>query len=347
MALKNRYEFLYFVDCIDGNPNGDPDAGNMPRMDPQDMRGLISDVAIKRRIRNFVQNVKGNESPYGIIVQHATNINRFIAQAHEQSGSAAKTGSREKTYAARKWLCENFFDVRTFGGVLSTGANAGQVRGPVQLSFLRSVDPIFPIEATITRMAVADDSRGKLVTVADYEKWEAEQDEDKLRTMGRKQFIPYGLYLGMGFVSAFLAEEASAADGGGTGFSEEDLELLLAALLNMYEHDRSSSKGLMSTVPALIVFRHVGTDSNPEQRGRQAKLGCAPAHRLFSLVNVHLKDGVSLPRKRSDYVFEIAASQLPAGVEIGFAVPGSDGVKLYWGTDRLSDALDDVEIRLL
>jgi CRISPR-associated protein Csd2 len=347
MALNNRYEFLYFVDCMDGNPNGDPDAGNMPRIDPQDMRGLISDVAIKRRIRNYVQSAKGNASPYGIIVQHATNINRFIAQAHEQSGNDARPGSREKTYAARKWLCENFYDVRTFGGVLSTGANAGQVRGPVQLSFLRSLDPVFPIEATITRMAVADDSKGKLVTVADYEKWEAEQDEDKLRTMGRKQFIPYGLYRGMGFVSAFLSEEATVHEGGGTGFSEEDLQLLWAALLNMYEHDRSSSKGLMSTIPAVIVFRHVGTDSDLAQRERQAKLGCAPAHRLFELVNVHLKEDIRLPRKRSDYVFEIAASRLPAGVEIGFALPGPNGVRLLWGTDGLQDALDDVELLLL
>ncbi len=346
MALKNRYEFLYFVDCTDGNPNGDPDMGNMPRVDPQDMRGLISDVAVKRRIRNYVQNLKGNASPYGIIVQHATNINRFIANAHEQSGSTAKAGSREKTYAARKWLCDNYFDVRAFGGVLSTGANAGQVRGPVQLSFLRSIDPVFPIEATITRMAVADDERKKLVTVADYEKWEAEQDEDKLRTMGRKQFIPYGLYKGMGFVSAFLSEEATVEQGGGTGFSEKDLQLLWSALLNMYEHDRSSSKGLMSTIPAVIVFRHAGTDSDPEQRVRQAKLGCAPAHRLFSLVSVYLKEGVTLPRKRSDYVFEIALSKLPAGVEIGFALPDADGAKLLWGADELKDALEDVEIRL-
>jgi len=347
MALKNRYEFLYFVDCTDGNPNGDPDAGNMPRIDPQDMRGLISDVAIKRRIRNYVQNLKGNVSPYGIIVQHSTNINRFIAKAHEQSGSDARPGSRERTYAARKWLCENFFDVRTFGGVLSTGANAGQVRGPAQLSFLRSIDPVFPVEATITRMAVADDNRGKLVTVADYEKWEAEQDEDKLRTMGRKQFIPYGLYRGMGFISAFLSEDATVQDGGGTGFSEEDLHLLWTALLNMYEHDRSSSKGLMSTIPAVVVFRHVGTDSDPGQRERQAKLGCAPAHRLFGLVNVHLKDDVRLPRQRSDYVFEVAVSQLPAGVEIGFAVPDPDGVKLFWGADGIKDALADIQLRLL
>jgi CRISPR-associated protein Csd2 len=244
--LNNRYEFLYFVECVDGNPNGDPDAGNMPRIDPQDMHGLISDVAVKRRIRNYVQDYKDNKAPYGIIVQHSTNINRFIAEAHEKDGSGAKPGTREKTYAARKWLCENYFDVRAFGGVLTTGPNAGQVRGPVQLAFLRSIDPVFPVEATITRMAVASDVKGG--TLADYEKWESEQDEDKLRTMGRKQFIPYGLYRGMGFVSAFLADQPTVKDGGGTGFSEEDLAVLWQALLGMYDHDRSSSKGLMSTM---------------------------------------------------------------------------------------------------
>lgn len=332
MSLKNRYEFLYFVECIDGNPNGDPDAGNMPRVDPQDMHGLISDVAVKRRIRNYIQNVKAGKAPYGIIVQHSTNINRFIAEAHREDTSGAKQGTREKTYAARKWLCEHYYDVRTFGGVLSTGPNAGQVRGPVQLSFLRSIDPVFPIEATITRMSVATEVKENSFTA--YTNWESEQDEYKMRTLGKKQFIPYGLYKGMGFVSAFLSDEATMY-GGGTGFSEEDLNLLWAALLNMYEHDRSSSKGLMSTLPPVIVFRHVGTDSNLEQRVSQARLGCAPAHRLFDLINVHRKEGVVLPRKRQDYIFEVTASKLPHGVEMGFVLPTASGVEVVWDSDKI------------
>lgn len=326
--LKNRYEFIYFVECVNGNPNGDPDAGNMPRVDPQDMHGLISDVAIKRRIRNYIQNFKKNMAPYGIIVQNSTNINRFITEAHEKSGSNAKLGTREKTYAARKWLCENYFDVRTFGGVLTTGPNAGQVRGPVQLSFLRSINPVFPIDTSITRMSVTQDVKGG--TVADYIKWEAEQEEDKLRTMGRKQLIPYGLFRGMGFVSAFLADDATD-EGGGTGFTEDDLAVFWQALLDMYEHDRSASKGMMSTIGPLIIFKHVGTDSNLQQRQSQARLGCAPAHTLFDLVTVKLKDSVNLPRDHSDYILDMALSRLPAGVEVGFAMPSMEGISINWG----------------
>jgi len=324
MSIANRYEFLYFVECINGNPNGDPDAGNTPRLDPQDMHGLISDVAVKRRIRNYVQTAKGNCSPYGIMVQQSTNLNRFIAKAHEEASTGraeAKMSNKEKVVKARRWLCDNYYDVRTFGGVLSTGANAGQVRGPVQVSFLRSVDPILPLDLSITRMAVADSPKG-VETSADYEKWEAEQPEDQLRTMGRKQLIPYGLYRGMGFVSAALS--------GDTGFTEDDLSLLWKALLNMYEHDRSSSKGVMSTVEPIIVFRHVGTDTNMEQRSRQAVLGCAPAHQLFDLVRIERKSGVELPRGNSDYTLRVAASRLPKGLQIGFAANDPDGGHISW-----------------
>ncbi|NLG38114.1 MAG: type I-C CRISPR-associated protein Cas7/Csd2 [Clostridiales bacterium] len=334
MALQNRYEFLYFIECVDGNPNGDPDAGNMPRIDPQDMHGLISDVAVKRRIRNYVQNVGKGQPPYGIVVQHSTNINRFIAQAHEEEKSGAKAGTREKTYAARKWLCDNFFDVRTFGGVMTTGANAGQVRGPVQLSFLRSVDPVFPMEATITRMSVAFDVKPN--TYQAYIDWEKEQPEDKMRTMGRKQLIPYGLYRGQGFVSAFLADEPTNK-GGGTGFSEDDLQLLWTALLHMYEHDRSASKGMMSTISPVIIFRHRGTDSDSSQRVNQARLGCAPAHKLFDLVSVSRKEGVTLPRSYRDYTLNIAASRLPAGVDIGFAVPFTGRARIHWGVSDMPE----------
>jgi len=318
MPIKNRYEFMYFVECINGNPNGDPDMGNSPRMDPQDMHGLISDVAIKRRVRNYVQVAKGNTSPYGIVVQQSTNINKFIAKAHEESGSVGKAGSKEKVDAAKQWLCDNYYDVRTFGAVLSTGANAGQVRGPVQVTFLRSLDAILPLDVSITRMAVAEKIKGD--SAEDYEKWEQEQPEDKLRTMGRKQLIPYGLYEGRGFVSANIAQEV--------GFSDDDLTLLWEALLNMYEHDRSASKGQMSVVAPIIVFRHVGTDSDAVQRERQSKLGCFPAHKLFDLVKIHKK--VDIPRHYKDYAIKIDMASVPAGVDIGFALPATQGVEIIW-----------------
>lgn len=335
MTIKNRYEFMYFVECINGNPNGDPDMGNSPRVDPQDMRGLISDVAVKRRIRNYVTLEKGNESPYGIIVQQSTNINKFIAQANEESGSKAKDKSKEKVRAAREWACNNFYDVRTFGGVLSTGANAGQIRGPVQMTFLKSIDPILPMDISITRMAVADNIKVKGKTTPsyqDYVDWENEQPEDKLRTMGRKQLIPFGLYEGRGFISANLAED--------TKFNDGDLSLLFRALLNMYEHDRSASKGQMSTVIPAIIFKHVGTDSDMTQRERQAKLGCAAAHKLFELVNIHKKYGIDVPRSYKDYDLTLNMSALPKGVEIGFSFP--DG-SISWG--ELPDEANWIQLK--
>jgi len=215
-TIQNRYDFLYIFDCENGNPNGDPDAGNAPRVDPEDMHGLVSDVALKRRVRNYVQVAKGNEPPYAIFVQHATNLNTRIMEAHEQTGGFdPKNRTRDKVDSARKWMCEKCYDVRTFGAVMSTGPNAGQVRGPVQFSFARSLHPILPLDISITRMAVAEDVKGAKSS-QDYRQWEAQQDEDKLRTMGRKQLIPYGLYVAKGFVSAHLAE--------GTGFTQEDLD---------------------------------------------------------------------------------------------------------------------------
>jgi len=336
MSIKNRYEFMYFVECINGNPNGDPDMGNSPRIDPQDMHGLISDVAVKRRIRNYVQAACGEKERFNIVIQNATNINKFIAKANEECGSNARQGSREKVHAARKWMCENYYDVRAFGAVLSTGANAGQVRGPVQLTFLRSVDPVLPLDISITRMAVADKLKDNS-TSADYEQWEAEQPEDKLRTMGRKQLIPYGLYEGRGFVSANLAEQDGTTKG--TGFDEDDLKLLWESLLNMYEHDHSASKGQMSTVQPLIVFRHVGTDTDSAQRERQAKLGCAPAQRLFDLIKAEKKESIEFARSYKDYVLTVDMGRLPKGVEIGFGTFEAGNVVLAWNT--LPDALGD------
>jgi len=315
-AIQNRYEFLYFFDCENGNPNGDPDAGNSPRIDPEDMHGLVSDVAIKRRVRNFIQAAFDNQTPNAIFVEHSTNLNKPITAAHEATGGApAGGGNRMQVNNARDWMCQQFYDVRTFGAVMSTGPNAGQVRGPVQIAFSRSIDPILPIDASITRMAVAEKVSGAK-TVADYETWEGEQEEDKLRTMGRKALIPYGLYVTKGFVSANLAQ--------GTKFSEDDLTHLWDALSGMWDHDRSASKGVMAC-RGLYVFKHVGTDTNGEQRGRQAKLGCAPAQALLDLGKVVTirkdeaamqKDGVGSPRQFGHYSVRVNAANVPAGVEL-------------------------------
>lgn len=308
--IRNRYEFLFLFDCENGNPNGDPDAGNAPRLDPETMIGLVSDVALKRRIRNYVQIARGNQMPDAIFVEHATNLNRPIARAHEETGGlpdSKKGASKGKVEAAKKWMCQSFFDVRAFGAVMSTGANAGQVRGPVQIAFARSLDPVLALDVSITRMAVAENVKGASSS-ADIGLWEADQPEDKLRTMGRKALIPYGLYLGRGFISAHLAQE--------TGFSEDDLTLLWEALLNMYEHDRSSSKGLMTVHRPLFVFKHEGTDNDATQRQRQAMLGCAPAHELFDLIEIQKKDGIEAPRRFTDYTVTVHRDRVPAGVKL-------------------------------
>ena len=314
--IANRYEFLFLFDCENGNPNGDPDAGNAPRIDPEDMHGLVSDVALKRRIRNYVQMARGNKMPHAIFVEHATNLNTKIVRAHEETEGGLQTGKKgagkEKVALAKGWMCRNFYDVRTFGAVMSTGPNAGQVRGPVQLAFARSLDPVLPLDISITRMAVAEDVKGAK-SAADYTKWEADQPEDKLRTMGRKALIPYGLYLARGFISAHLAR---APEEGGTGFTDDDLALLWEAILNMYEHDRSASKGLMSVRAPIYAFKHVGTDSDPAQRARQAVLGCAPAHKLFDLIEVQKEPAVESPRSFADYKVSVHKDRVPAGVEL-------------------------------
>lgn len=318
-AIQNRYEFLYLFDCENGNPNGDPDAGNSPRIDPEDMHGLVSDVAIKRRVRNYIQAAHGNEAPNAIFIEHSTNLNKQITAAHEAtSGAPAGGGNRVQVGNARDWMCQQFFDVRTFGAVMSTGANAGQVRGPVQVAFSRSIDPILPMDAAITRMAVAEKVPGANTKVA-YEEWEGKQAEDSLRTMGRKSLIPYGLYVAKGFVSANLAK--------GTGFSDADLTHLWDALKGMWDHDRSASKGVMSC-RGLYVFKHVGTDTDAAQRVRQAMLGCAPAQRLLdfstsdrkienAIVEIQKRANVKgSPRTFGDYEVIVNRDRLPKGVEL-------------------------------
>lgn len=310
--IRNRYEFLYLLDCENGNPNGDPDAGNAPRIDPEDMRGLVSDVALKRRVRNYVQAAFENKVPNAIFVEHGTNLNRPILKAHEETGGSpdtAKGAAKSKVEKARQWMCKTFYDVRTFGAVMSTGANAGQVRGPVQVSFGRSVDPILALDLSITRGAIAEEVKGAK-TSEDYAKWEAEQPEDKLRTMGRKALVPYGLYVVKGFISAHLSAS--------TGFSDDDLKVLWDALLGMYDHDRSASKGVMGP-RGLYVFKHVGTDSDPDQRARQAKLGCCQAQAVLDLgrvVDIRKNDGVEAPRRFSDYTVKVHRQNVPPGVEL-------------------------------
>ncbi len=317
-TIQNRYEFLVLFDCENGNPNGDPDAGNLPRMDPQDGHGLASDVMLKRRVRNYVQIAGGNRPPFAIFVQHASALNKEIARAHEATGGMPRVekgkfvSTPAKSAAARAWMCQRFFDVRAFGAVLSTGPNAGQVRGPVQVAFSRSIHPILALDQGLTRQATTDDKIAAAASVssATYEAWESEQPEDKLRTMGRKSLIPYGLYACKGFISAPLAAQ--------TGFSEEDLSMLWEALCGMFDHDRSSSKGVMST-RKLVVFKHVG--DTPEK----CQLGVAPAHKLLDLdtdimpldravVSIRLRLGVRQPRCFDQYSVCVRAENLPPGV---------------------------------
>lgn len=288
--IKNRYEILYYLACTNANPNGDPDMGNTPRIDPETMTGFITDVATKRRIRNYVLISHGDEEGMNMLIQQSTNINRHIAEAKKEAGVEGAKG-KNAVYEGRKKACQLFYDVRTFGAVMSTGPNAGQVRGPVQITFGKSLDPILPLDISITRMAATLGEKDK--TLEEYTEIEKNADEDSLRTMGRKQLIPFGLYEIRGFISANLAAE--------TGFDDKDLDVLFEAIMNMYEHDRSASKGEMQVVSPLIIFKHVGTDTNEIQREKQAKLGCAPAHKLFDLVKVEKKPDVRFPRSWHDY----------------------------------------------
>jgi len=265
--ITSRYDFVYLFDCKDGNPNGDPDAANSPRVDPQDMHGLVSDVCLKRKVRNFVQIAKPGAEGYDIFIQQSAVLNDRIQKAHEDLGhklDAKKGTTRDQVSSARAKMCTRYYDVRTFGAVMSTGVNAGQVRGPVQISFSRSIDPILPLDVSITRMAVA----------------EAKDAESPNQTMGRKNLIPYGLYRCHGFISAHLAKD--------TIFTAADLELFWQALAMMFDHDRSASRGTMAP-QALLVFEHA------------TPLGNAPAHKLFERIKIAAKPGVTAARDFADY----------------------------------------------
>lgn len=288
--IKNRYEFVILFDVENGNPNGDPDAGNMPRIDPETGYGLVTDVCLKRKIRNYVETAKEGESGYGIYIKDSVPLNRSDLEACKAVGvdekklKEARSKDKALDEKLRDFMCSNFYDIRTFGAVMTTfvkGAlNCGQVRGPVQLGFARSIDPILPQEVTITRVAIT--------TEADAEK--------KGTEMGRKYIVPYGLYRAEGYISANLARKT-------TGFSEDDLALLWQAILNMFELDRSAARGNMA-VRELIVFKH------------DSELGNAPAYKLFDLVKVVRKDGVTAPRAYSDYTVTLDEAHLPDGVTV-------------------------------
>lgn len=276
--LNNRIDFVYIFDVSDGNPNGDPDAGNLPRVDAETGMGLVTDVCLKRKVRNYVQYAMGDTDGYDIFIKEKAILNTLIDKAHDDTAVKA---AKDKTEAARMYMCKNYYDIRTFGAVMSTGKNAGQVRGPIQMTFARSVDPIAIAEHSITRMAVATEK-------------EAEQQNGGNRTMGRKSTVPYGLYVCHGFVSANLAKQ--------TGFSEEDLNIFWEALKNMFDIDRSAARGLMSA-QKLIVFKHA------------TELGNAPANKLFDLVKVE-KACNGTPRSFNDYEVTIDRNGIPENITI-------------------------------
>lgn len=288
MAISNRYDFVLLFDVKDGNPNGDPDAGNLPRIDAETGRGLVTDVCLKRKIRNYVGIVKGEQPPFEIYIKEKAVLNKTHERAYVGIGAEdllkgddKKRKGGDKVEEARQWMCSNFYDVRTFGAVMSTGVNCGQVRGPVQITFGRSIEPIVASEHSITRMAVTTEK-------------EAENQSGDNRTMGRKFTIPYGLYAAHGFVSAHLADQ--------TKFDEDDMKLLLEALSNMFEHDRSAARGEMTT-RGLYVFKH------------ENKLGNVQAHSLFERIQIsRTTDGPA--RSFADYKVSVNEQDIPQGVTL-------------------------------
>ena len=279
MTIQNRYEFVYFFDVTNGNPNGDPDARNMPRLDPESSRGLVTDVCLKRKIRNYIEITEENQPGYDIYVKEKSILNLQNKKAYDALGIKPESKKLPKDEAKAReltqWMCANFFDVRTFGAVMTTEVNSGQVRGPVQIAFAQSIDPIIPLEVSITRMAVTSEK-------------ESEKQDGGNRTMGRKYIVPYGLYRAHGFISAKLAEK--------TGFSDADVEKTWQALSNMFEHDRSAARGEM-TARKLIVFKH--TDA----------LGNQAAHQLFDRVKVIRVQGESGSPAQSFNDYQINVSQ--------------------------------------
>jgi CRISPR-associated protein Csd2 len=282
--MKNRYDFLYLFDCQDANPNGDPDAGNLPRLDPETGQGLTTDVMLKRKIRNFVQLTMTDKPGFDIYIKEKAILNAQHRRAYEALGLNPQKAKQPEREEAKKWMCENFYDIRTFGAVMTTDVNCGQVRGPVQLSFARSVDRIVSAEHAVTRMAVTTEK-------------EADKQSGDNRTMGRKFTVPYGLYVAKGFVNPFLAQQ--------TGFSDDDLEVFFTALENAFQFDQSAARPAGSMSPrALIVFKH------------STELGNAPSHKLFETVSIRRKESVQVPRSFEDYEVKIAESSLPETITL-------------------------------
>lgn len=284
-AINNRYEFVLLYDVENGNPNGDPDAGNLPRLDPETGNGIVTDVCIKRKIRNCVGTLYGGKPGFDIYVRQDAILNQQDQRGLEAVKDVKE--KNEKSLGFREAMCRMFFDIRTFGAVMTTAAKdktlsnvAGQVRGPVQLAFGRSVEPVVPREITITRVSITTEEKGATASTE----------------MGRKAVIPYGLYIQEGYISANLARTV-------TGFSNDDLEIFWEALLRMFDDDRSAARGKMA-LRALVVFRH----ENP--------LGNAPAHKLFDRVKVTRRDGVAVPRQYADYAVTVNTENLPAGVTV-------------------------------
>lgn len=276
-VLKNRIDFVYIFDVKDGNPNGDPDAGNLPRVDAETGMGLVTDVCIKRKVRNYVQVAKGCSDGFDIFIKDKAVLDNLVEKMYDLS-AVNNASNEDKKNVAKKLMCGYYYDIRTFGAVIATSGKQDQVRGPIQMTFARSIDPIATAEHSITRMAVTK-----------------EADLEKERTMGRKSTVPYGLYVCHGFISANLAQQ--------TGFSEEDLTLFWDALKNMFDVDRSAARGLMSA-QKLIVFKH------------ESVLGNAPANKLFECVHVAKKANVEVPRKFDDYDITVDKSKIPDGVTV-------------------------------
>lgn len=328
--MKNRYEFMFFVEAEYCNPNGDPDMGNYPRVDPETMEGIITDVAIKRRIRNYIETAYEYKYGMDIIKRDSSNMNKAIAEVViEANGGKIQTKKdfkNKKVNESSKIACERYFDVRTFGDVLTTGLNAGQIRGPVQIGISKSLDKVLPIDTAITRVCYTE---GKFTDIEEYDKIDSSTDDSKKRTMGRKNFIPYGLYVVKGSISPNLANK--------TGFTENDMNILFEAIMNMYENDISSSKKGMSVLQPLIIFKHIGNDTTTDekQRERETLLGCVPAYKLYESVQIHKKDGIEYPRNYRDYDVAIDMTNMPKGVEVGFKYNPYDDV--IWNLSEKED----------
>jgi len=291
--VTRRHDFVLLFDVTDGNPNGDPDAGNLPRVDPETMQGLVTDVAIKRKVRDWVDLARGDEGRYKIYVQSGEALITVHKRAYEDLGLTS-TGTRQAKAdvdSAREWMCRNFYDIRLFGAVMSVGVNCGQVRGPLQITFARSIDPVVPLDLSITRVAVTREEDMKVSVTEEG----GEGRGGKQTEMGRKALVPYGLYRAHGFFSPHLARQ--------TGVTEEDLDLFWQALQKMWDTDRSAARGLMAC-QGLYVFTH------------DSPLGNAPAHKLFERVQVKRKEGVEAPRSFGDYTLTVDDTSLPDGVTL-------------------------------